>query len=235
MEYPRAGDGWPHYSSQEAQADAILRAAGLAWMLPACVAETAEQRAEREASARARAAELEAQAAAQAAWRAQREADELALRAEMLRAQWEQSLPASMRAYGPVVDCAGRRVAAVRWYDHLARVDRLEIRTEDGRVLQHGEAVVDPRDSRERIVCAGQGMTLVATTATSEWLPRDQPKRLYFSDYDAGAHWSEWDPYAQQRAAKHAAKAAKAAARGTPAPAAPASPFAALAALRTEP
>jgi len=34
MEYPRAGNGWPHHSNDEAQADAILRAAGLAHLLP---------------------------------------------------------------------------------------------------------------------------------------------------------------------------------------------------------
>lgn len=34
MEYPRAGDGWPHCSAEEGQADAILRAAGLGHLLP---------------------------------------------------------------------------------------------------------------------------------------------------------------------------------------------------------
>lgn len=34
LEYPRAGEGWPHYSADEETADAIIRAAGLEWMLP---------------------------------------------------------------------------------------------------------------------------------------------------------------------------------------------------------
>ena len=34
MKYPRAGEGWPHYSADEATADAIIRAAGLGWRLP---------------------------------------------------------------------------------------------------------------------------------------------------------------------------------------------------------
>lgn len=45
LEYPRAGDGWPHYSADEATADAILRAAGLEWMLPDQVREQPMDRA----------------------------------------------------------------------------------------------------------------------------------------------------------------------------------------------
>lgn len=229
MEYPRAGDGWPHYSADEAQADIIIRAAGLAWMLPESVTETAEQRSEREASARARAAEIDRYLAEQEARRQREQEEEAALEAEARRAQFEQSLPASMRAYGPAVDCAGRRVAAVHWYHHIRRAEYCEVRNEDGRVLQRGEVVVNPLDSRERIV-QGQGMTLVTTTATSDWLPVSVGPRAYGGDeHEAERAWEQWDPYARERAAKAAAKAAK---RAAAAPAAPASPFAALAALK---
>jgi hypothetical protein len=114
---------------------------------------------------------------------------------------------------------------------------------QDGRSIQPGEVLICPDDSTERLVgFSWNGRPTVSdhSSASSDWLPAgSEPSaplgsgRIYPGQWEADRAWEEWDPYAQQRAAKHAAKAAKAAERGTPAPAAPASPFAALAALRT--
>lgn len=184
MEYPRAGDGWPHYSADELTADAILRAAGYAWRLPVSAAETSEQRAEREASeaqARADAERLEAERAEQARRYAQAEAQRLR---DLERAEWQIAWSAQRR---DLRDARGVRVARIErhlsdgrmsslgGWSYSTRTAEPQWRAEDLEPVVW--PLVDAADSVQR----GRDLWPIRAAA-SDWLPADAAP----SDGEAG-------------------------------------------------
>lgn len=184
MEYPRAGDGWPHYSADEATADAILRAAGYAWRLPVGDNETPDQRAEREASeaqARIEAERLEAERVAQARRYAEAEAQRLR---DLQRAEWRLAWDVQRR---DLRDARGVRVARVERHLSDGRMSSLggwsqstraaepQWRAEDLAPVEW--PLVDTADS----VQLGRDLWPIRAAA-SDWLPADAAP----SDGEAG-------------------------------------------------
>jgi hypothetical protein len=255
MEYPRAGAGWPHYSADEQAADVILRAAGLAWMLPACDTESPEQRAERQESEAAARAKHRAEQERIARERAAREQAEQAQRLEMLKAECRRAAPDSERRFGRLVDERGVPVVLVeRWSAGFGRMSSLggwmeTARTkpgerfvaQDGRSIQPGEVLICPDDSTERLVgFSWNGRPTVSghSSASSDWLPAGSEPlaplgsgRIYPGQWEANRAWEDWDPYAQARAAKRAAKEARRAVTEPERECVVASPFASLASM----
>lgn len=184
LEYPRAGDGWPHYSADELAADSILRAAGLAHLLPVGDDETPEQRAEREASeaqARIEAERLEAERAEQVRRYAEIESQRLR---DLQRAEWRLAWDVQRR---DLRDARGVRVARIErhlsegrmsslgGWSQLTRAAEPQWRAEDLAPVEW--PLVDAADS----VQLGRDLWPIRAAA-SDWLPADAAP----SDGEAG-------------------------------------------------
>lgn len=241
MEYPRQGEGWPNYSADEATADAVLRAAGLAWMLPACEEETTEQAAQRlssEEAARARRAREEAE---EAAYQARREAAYRAERREQLQSEWVAGRRETERRFGDLRDARGVRVAVVeRRVEYGGRMSSLGGWSSGGTATSQGEwRAEDHQPVMLPLVCADNSRERTvhgdfSSSARSDWLPGVLSGDPYGGDAYASTVWSDLlgdAPDALTALEWRRIREAKAA-RKRPEQAAPASPFAALAALR---